>query len=200
VQELQAWVSGAPLPAGHPYGKIMALPTGTTSPQIWILGSSAYGAQLAAYFGLPYAFAYFFSDGAGVDEALSLYRKNYRPSERHPRPSATICVWALAAESEVEARRLATTRELWRTQFDKGLRLPFASPEAAQAHEYTPAEHAMIAKLRENALVGEPRQVTEKLVALARRLELEEVVINTWTFDPAARRRSYTLLAEAFGL
>lgn len=200
VQELQAWVSGAPLPAGHPYGKIMALPTGTTSPQIWILGSSAYGAQLAAYFGLPYAFAYFFSDGAGVDEALSLYRKNYRPSERHPRPSATICVWALAAESEVEARRLASTRELWRTQFDKGLRLPFASPEAAQAHDYTPAEHAMIAKLRENALVGEPRQVTEKLVALARRLELEEVVINTWTFDPAARRRSYTLLAEAFGL
>ena len=74
VQELQHWVSGVELPAGHPYRGIAALPRGNTSPQIWILGSSAYGAQLAAHFGLPYAFAYFFSDGAGVEEALSLYR------------------------------------------------------------------------------------------------------------------------------
>jgi luciferase family oxidoreductase group 1 len=200
VQELQAWVSGTPLPAGHPYARIMALPMGTTSPEIWILGSSAYGAQLAAYFGLPYAFAYFFSEGAGVDEALSLYRNNYRPSERHPRPNATICVWALAADSEREAQRLASTRELWRAGFDKGLRLPLASPETALAYDYTPAERAMIAKLRETALVGDARQVADKLGALARRLELDEIVINTWTFDPAARRRSYALLAEALGL
>jgi len=173
---------------------------GTSSPEIWILGSSAYGAQLAAYLGLPYAFAYFFSDGAGVDEALSLYRKNYRPSERHPKPYATICVWALAADSEGEAQRLATTREYWRSGFEKGLRLPLVSPETAQAHDYTAAEHAMIAKLRDNALVGDPRQVADKLRALARRLELEEIVINTWTFDPATRRHSYALLAEAFGL
>jgi luciferase family oxidoreductase group 1 len=199
VQELQHWVTGTALPADHPYAKIMALPMGTTSPQIWILGSSAYGAQLAAHFGLPYAFAYFFSDGAGVDEALSLYRKNYRPSERHPRPCATICVWALAADSEGEAQGLATTREYWRAGFEKGLRQPLVSPATAQAHEYTPAEHAMIAKLRENALVGDPRQVAEKLHALARRLQLEEIVINTWTFDPAARRHSYELLAQAFG-
>jgi luciferase family oxidoreductase group 1 len=200
VQDLQHWVTGTPLPAGHPYGKIMALPMGTTSPQIWILGSSAYGAQLAAYFGLPYAFAYFFSDGVGVDEALSLYRKNYRPSERHPKPCATICVWALAADSEGEAQRLATTREYWRAGFEKGLRQPLVSPETAQANEYTPAEHAMIAKLREAALVGDARQVAGKLHDLARRLELEEIVINTWTFDPAARRHSYALLAKAFGL
>jgi luciferase family oxidoreductase group 1 len=200
VQDLQHWVTGTPLPAGHPYGKIMALPMGTTSPQIWILGSSAYGAQLAAYFGLPYAFAYFFSDGAGVDEALTLYRKNYRPSELHPKPCATICVWALAADSEAEAQRVATTREYWRAGFEKGLRQPLVSPQMAQANEYTPAEHAMIAKLREAALVGDPRQVAGKLHDLARRLELEEIVINTWTFDPAARRHSYALLAEAFGL
>jgi len=200
VQELQHWVTGTALPAGHPYAKIMALPMGTTSPQIWILGSSAYGAQLAAHLGLPYAFAYFFSDGAGVDEALSLYRKNYRPSERHPKPCATICVWALAADSEGDAQRLATTREYWRAGFEKGLRQPLVSPETAQAHEYTPDEHAMIAKLRENALVGDPPQVADKLHTLARRLQLEEIVINTWTFDPAARRHSYALLAKAFGL
>jgi luciferase family oxidoreductase group 1 len=197
VQELQHWVSGTPLPAGHPYAKIMALPTSSSSPQIWILGSSAYGAQLAAYFGLPYAFAYFFSDGAGVDEALSLYRNNYRPSERHPQPCATICVWAVTADTEAEALRLATTREYWRAGFEKGVREPLVSPETAQAHAYTPAELAMIAKLRDTALVGDPRQVAEKLHALARRLGLDEIVINTWTFDPAARRHSYALLAQA---
>src|SRR6202451_793551 len=111
VQELQHWVSGTELPAGHPYRSIMALPTGATSPQLWILGSSAYGAQLAAHFGLPYAFAYFFSDGAGVEEALALYRRNYRPSERYPKHNTTICVWALAADTTSEARRLLTARD-----------------------------------------------------------------------------------------
>lgn len=200
VQELQHWVSGTALPAGHPYAKIMALPTSKTSPEIWILGSSAYGAQLAAYFGLPYAFAYFFSEGAGVEEALSLYRQNFRPSERHARPCATICVWALAAETEAEAQRLASTREYWRAGFDKGLREPLVSPATAQAHDYTLSERAMIAKLREKALVGDPRQVADKLQALARHLGLEEIVINTWTFDPAARRHSYALLAQVLDL
>jgi luciferase family oxidoreductase group 1 len=200
VQELQHWVSGIALPADHPYRNIMAFPTGDTSPQLWILGSSDYGAQLAAHFGLPYAYAYFFSEGAGVDSALALYRRNYRPSERYPRPQATICVWALAADTESEARYLLTTREYWRTGFEKGLRLPLESPEKAAAYAYTDAERMMIEKLRAAALVGSAAQVAEKLQALARRLALEEIVINTWTFDPQARRHSYALLAEAFGL
>jgi luciferase family oxidoreductase group 1 len=200
VQELQHWVSGIALPGDHPYRTIMAIPTGPTSPQLWILGSSAYGAQLAAHLGLPYAFAYFFSEGAGVEEALGLYRRNYRPTERYPQPRATICVWALAADSEDEARRLLTTRELWRVGFEKGLRLPMPSPEAAQAYDYTDAERAMIDKMRKVALVGTGAQVAEKLNALAARLELDEIVINTWSFDPLARRHSYSLLASALGL
>ena len=200
VQELQHWVSGIPLPVGHAYRNILAFPTGTTSPQLWILGSSAYGAQLAAHFGLPYAFAYFFSEGAGVDEALALYRRNYRPTERYPQPCATICVWALAADTEGEARRLLKTREYWRTGFEKGLRLPLASPEEAESYSYTDAERLMIDKLRSVALVGTGAQVSEKLNALAQRLELNEIVINTWTFDPRARRHSYSMLADAFGL
>ena len=163
VQELRLWVSGQPLPEGHPYRSIKALPLADTTPELWILGSSAYGAQLAAHFGLPYAFAYFFSDGAGVEEALSLYRRHYRPSERHPQPQATICVWALAADSAEEAGFLATTREYWRIGFDKGLRLPLASPEAASRHPYTPSEQSMIASLRANALVGTGAEVAEKL-------------------------------------
>ena len=200
VQELQHWVSGIELPEGHPYRSIAALPRGTTSPQIWILGSSAYGAQLAAHFGLPYAFAYFFSDGVGVEEALGLYRRNYRPSERYPKPNPTICVWALAAETEAEAKHLAMTREYWRAGFDKGLRLALVSPETAAAHPYTDAEQIMIQKLRERALVGSGAQVAEKLRALAQQLTLDEIVINTWTFDPAARQRSYSVLASALAL
>jgi luciferase family oxidoreductase group 1 len=200
VQELQHWVSGIALPADHPYRNIMAFPTGATSPQLWILGSSDYGAQLAAHFGLPYAYAYFFSEGVGVDSALALYRRNYRPSERYPRPQATICVWALAADTESEARRLLQTREYWRMGFEKGLRLPLESPEKAAAYAYTDAERAVIEKLRAAALVGTAAQVSEKLRALAGRLALDEIVINTWTFDAQARRHSYSRLAEAFDL
>jgi len=200
VQELQLWVSGLALPKGHPYASIAALPMSSTSPQLWILGSSNYGAQLAAHFGLPYAYAYFFSEGAGVDEALDLYRRNYRPSERYPMPHATICVWALAADTEGEARRLLMTREYWRAGFEKGLRLPLASPEEAAAHAYTDAERIMIDKLRAAALVGTPAQVSGQLLELGGRLGLEEMVINTWTFAAEARRRSYELLAQQFGL
>jgi len=200
VYELQSWVSGAALPDDHPFRAIAAHPQGPTSPELWILGSSDYGARLAAHFGLPYAFAYFFSDGAGVDEALLLYRRNYRPSERYPQPVATICVWALAADTEAEARRLFTTREYWRVGFEQGLRNALVSPEEAMAHPYTESERMRIDELRRKAFVGTAEQVAAGLTALAQRLDLGELVVNTWTFDPAARRRSYELLAAAFGL
>jgi alkanesulfonate monooxygenase SsuD/methylene tetrahydromethanopterin reductase-like flavin-dependent oxidoreductase (luciferase family) len=149
---------------------------------------------------LPYSFAHFFRDGAGAEEALGLYRRNYRPSERHPEPQPTICVWALAADSEAEARRLLTAREHWRVGFEKGVREPLISPAAAAVQPYTQSERLMIERLRDAAIAGTAPQVAERLLALARRLQLEEIVINTWTFDPAARRHSYALLAAAFGL
>jgi luciferase family oxidoreductase group 1 len=200
VHELQSWVAGTPLPDDHPFHSIAAHPQGPTSPEIWILGSSDYGARLAAHFGLPYAFAYFFSDGEGVEAALSLYRRNYRPSARYPLPIATICVWALAADTEAEARRLLMTREYWRVGFEKGVRNPLVSPEYAAAHPYTAAERARIDALRSRAFVGTAQQVAASLTALAQQLELHEIVINTWTYDPIARRHSYELLAAAFGL
>lgn len=200
VQELEHWVSNRPLPGTHPFHAITAHPVGETRPQIWILGSSAYGAQVAAFLGLPYAFAYFFNDGAGVEEALAQYREGFRPSAGLDRPQATICVWALAAGSTAQARRLATSREHWRIEFEKGVRAPLVSPEEAAAYPYTPAERSRIERLRAEALVGTASEVASRLRALGARLELEEMIINTWTFDPEARRRSYALLAEAFGL
>jgi luciferase family oxidoreductase group 1 len=200
VLELQAWVSGVPLPEGHPFHAVKAHPLGPTRPELWILGSSDYGAQLAAHFGLPYAFAYFFSEGRGVEQALDLYRRNYRPSPHCPRPQATICVFALAADTEAEARRLLMTREFWRIGFERGIRKPLVTPEEAAAYPYTDAERATIESLRRKALVGTAEQVTTRLAELARRLDLAELVVVTWTHDPAARHRSYQLLAESFRL
>ena len=195
VRDLQAWLSGAPLEEGHPFGAIVAQPTGPSTPEIWILGSSDYGAQLAAYFGLPYAFAYFFTDGKGVEAALDLYRRNYRPSARHPRPQATICVWALAADTEAEARRLLQTREYWRIGFEQGLRKPLVTPEEAATFPYNDAQRATIEKLRQRAFVGTGEQVASRLEELAARLALDELVVVTWTYELAPRMRSYELLA-----
>jgi luciferase family oxidoreductase group 1 len=84
VRDLHAWTS-----LGTHAG-ITAHPLGPHAPEIWILGSSDYGAQLAAHFGLPYAFAYFFTDGQGAELAMALYRQRFQPSERHPLPQATL--------------------------------------------------------------------------------------------------------------
>jgi len=200
VIDLQAWLAGVPLQEGHPYRAIKAHPLGPTKPEVWILGSSDYGAQLAAHFGLPYAFAYFFTDGRGAEEALELYRLNYRPSVDHPHPKATICVWALAADTEAEARRLLQTRELWRVGFEKGLRTPLVSPEEAAAYPYTDAERSVVERLRNKAFVGTGEQVAEKLNEIAKRFELDELVVVTWTYDTASRHRSYELLAKEFRL
>ena len=199
VQELQHWVSGKPLPEGHPFRTVVAQPTGPTSPELWILGSSEYGAQLAAYFGLPYAFAYFFSEGTGVEQALDLYRKNYRPSEINPRPIATICVWALAADTEQEALHQFKTRERAIIDRRQGARLPLLPPDEAE-RPYSPAEIATGDKLRRKAIVGSTEQVAARLKELAKNLQLDELVVVTWTYDPAPRHRSYELLAKAFAL
>jgi luciferase family oxidoreductase group 1 len=199
VQELQHWVSGTPLPDAHPFARIVAHPTGPSSPKLWILGSSEYGAQLAAYFGLPYAFAYFFSEGTGAEQALELYRRNYRPSETNPRPISTICVWALAADTEEEALHQFKTRERAIIDRRQGIRLPLMRPEEAE-RSYSVAEMATAEKLRRKAMVGSIEHVAMRLKALAKSLELDELVIVTWTYDPAPRHRSYELLAQAFGL
>lgn len=200
VYELQAWVSGTPLDPRHPFHMIKAHPTGPTSPEIWILGSSDYGAQLAAHFGLPYAFAYFFTDGHGCEQAMELYRRNYKPSERFPKPQATICVWALAADTEAEARHLATSREHSRILRDVGIRDALVPPDEAAAYPYDAAQRARIESMRRRAFVGTADEVKAKLIDLASSLGLEELVVVTWTYDPAPRHRSYELLASAFGL
>ena len=202
VLDLQSWVSGTALPNGHAFKEIKAHPLGPTSPELWILGSSDYGAQLAAYLGLPYAYAYFFTEGRGTEQALELYRRLYRPSARYPVPQATICVWALAADTEAAARRLLMTREHWRVGFEKGLPTPLVTPQdAAAAYAvYTDTERTTVESVRSKAIVGTASQVATRLQELAAKFALDEIVINTWTHDPAMRHRSYGLIAKEFGL
>lgn len=200
IRDLQCWLAGTALPENHPYRAIRAHPQGPTQPQMWILGSSDYGAQLAAHFGLPYAYAYFFSDGRGAEEALALYRRLYRPSPAHPVPRATICVWALAADSEEEARFQLHTREHWRVGFEQGLRHALLPPAEAGAQRYAAHEQEIVDRLRAKAIVGTGAQVGARLRAIAGELDLDEMAIVTWTYDPAPRHRSYEILAGEFGL
>jgi luciferase family oxidoreductase group 1 len=194
VRDLQAWTS-QPEHQG-----IVAHPRGPHAPEIWILGSSNYGAQLAAHFGLPYAYAYFFVDGQGADEALALYRRLYRPSERHPEPQATVCVWALVAETHEEATHHALGRERWRVDRARGALGPLQAPDVIAARGFTAEEWPTVEDMRRKAFVGTAAQVGAQLRALGKELQLDEIVINTWAHDPQVRRKSYALLANEFGL
>lgn len=198
LRDLQAWVTGGTLPEDHPFRTIAAHPRGTGAPEVWVLGSSDYGARVAAHFGLPYCFAHFITDGRGAAQALDIYRQTYRPSAAHPEPTATVCVWALAAETEAEAERLFTTRQRWRLARDRGLLGPLRPPE--ELGTLTGAEREQAEGMRRNALVGSVEAVAGRLRDLAASLDVDELVILTWAYDETARRGSYELLARAFSL
>lgn len=203
VLELQAWLDeangGDGLPSGHPGHGIHAYPHGPTAPALWMLGSSNYGAQLAAHYGLPYAFAYFITDGQGAAEALEIYRSMFRPSAALSAPQATLCVWALAADTEAEARHLFQSRARFKLDRHTGRLGPLMAPDDA-ARGLSPAQEAQRETIGANALVGSSAQVADQLHRLAAAHEVDELVVITWTHDPEARRRSYTLLAQQFEL
>lgn len=202
VLDLQAWVSGRAHQGllAHPRPPLDQVGQPERSPQLWMLGSSDYGARLAAHFGLPYAFAYFFMDGQGVEQALHLYRSLYQPSARHPRPQATICIWALVDDDEAAARHHALSRERWRLDRARGRLGPLRAPDVIAREGFRPEELDSLAAMRRSAFVGSAAQVGARLRALAAELELDELVVNTWAWDPAVRRRSYRLLAREFDL
>jgi len=200
IQDLMSWLTGQPMPPGHPFQGVMAHPAGDTIPEIWVLGSSDYGAQVAAHFGLPYSFAWFFTDGRGAAEALALYRQHYRPSARHPKPLAGICVWALAAATETAAQHHFTARAVWRVLRDRNMLMPLPSPEEAGSFDLTDLERARVAQMRKTAFVGAPDLVKKRIDELAGSLAVDEVAVVTWAHDTEAQRNSFTLLARQYGL
>jgi luciferase family oxidoreductase group 1 len=198
VADLIGWLAGA-LPDGHPFAAVKAQPAGPTLPEIWVLGSSGDSAQLAAHFGLNFAHAHFISVRGGA-EACAFYRENFRPSALAEQPRVALAAFALAADTDAAAQRLALSRDLWRLRLDQGLLGPVPSVAEAEAHAFTDFERARVERNRQRQIVGAPEAVKARLEALAAEHGADELVVVSICHDPAARRRSYELLAAAFAL
>jgi luciferase family oxidoreductase group 1 len=197
-QELMLWKTGA-FPEDHPFRAIRVMPEDVAVPPVWLLGSGEYSAELAGRVGLGFAFAHHFAS-LGAAEAIGLYRASFRPSPWLERPHAILATAVVCAASDAEAERLAASTDLGhirRMRHDHG---PLASPEEALAYAYTPAEEAARLANRERVFVGAPGTVRDRLGSFARAVRADEIMVTTAIFDHAARRRSYQLLAEAFGL
>ena len=186
-------------PEGHPFRSVHAMPREVPLPPIWLLGSSGYSAQLAALVGAGFAFAHHFSDYDAV-AAMTSYREQFRPSAARETPYAILGCAAVCADTDAEAERLAATIDLNFVRRRRGEYLPLASPEEAAAFAYSPAERALIAHNRARLLVGSKTTVRERIAALIAATRADEVMVTTMLYDHAARRRSYELLAQAFGI
>jgi luciferase family oxidoreductase group 1 len=199
VRDLIAWVHNEPLVDRHPFAAVKAFPQGATAPEVWILGSSDYGAQVAALFGLPYCYAWFFSDGAGGQRAIDLYKRTYRPSERHPEPRSALCVWALAADTAEKAQYHFTSRALNRINRDKNILGPLLPPDEAAQAPLADFERAKMEQFRKDSFVGTGPEVAARITELKERVGVDEMAVVTWTHDEQVRRDSYTELAKAYG-
>jgi luciferase family oxidoreductase group 1 len=198
VRDLLAWVHGEPLVERHPFAAVKAFPQGPTAPEVWILGSSDYGAQVAALFGLPYSYAWFFGDPATGQHAIELYKRTYRPSARHPEARSGLCVWALAGETMEEAQYHFTSRALSRFNRDRGVLEPLKAPDAAAA-ELAKFDQERVERFRQRSFVGTGPEVAARIEALRKEIGVDEMAVVTWTYDEEVRRASYGYLARAMG-
>jgi luciferase family oxidoreductase group 1 len=183
----------------HPLRTVHAVPADVALPPIWLLGSSGYSAELAAAVGMGFAFAHHFAEHDAASAMLS-YRAHFKPSETLPEPSAILAVAVIAADSDAEAERIATSADLNFVRRAKGEYLPLASPAEAAAYPYTPIDRDRIARHRERLIVGGMDSVKRRLLSLIEATQADELMVTTMAFDHAARRHSYELLAAAFAL
>jgi len=181
----------------RPDRPIQAVPgTGTNVP-IWILGSSLYGAQLAAELGLPYAFASHFAPDALAD-ALAVYRQRFKPSDRLERPYVMVGANVIAADTDAEAKRLFTSAQQSFANLLRGTRGKLPPPIDDIETYWTPLEKAQASRMLACSFVGSPDTVREGLGRFVADTEADEVIVAAAIYDHGARLRSYELLAEAF--
>jgi luciferase family oxidoreductase group 1 len=198
IADLIGFLRGS-MPAEHPFARVQAQPQGPGAPELWLLGSSDQSAAYAAHFGCAFSFAHFISDQGGP-AIMAAYREMFQPSPWLAAAQGSVGVFVLCAEREVEARRLAASRDLWRLRLDQGILGPIPPVAEAEAYPYTREDRLRIAFHRRRQVVGAPEQVREQLLALAAAYGVQELVIVSICYDFAARLRSYELLAEVFGL
>ncbi|MCO5130673.1 MAG: LLM class flavin-dependent oxidoreductase [Xanthobacteraceae bacterium] len=191
VLELQAFLDDA-----EPGQRIQAVPAAGTHVPLWILGSSTYGAQVAAEFGLPYAFASHFAP-AQLMQALEIYRARFKPSEQLAKPHAMVGVNIVAADTDAEARHLATTQQMSFTNIFRGAR-GLSKPPIDDIESYwTPMEKAQVATMLGCSIVGGPEAVRAGAADLIRQTAADELIVVSDIFDHHERLHSYDLIAQA---
>ena len=191
VLELRHYL-GDPEP-GQP---TIATPGAGAKVPLWILGSSLYGAQLAAMLGLPYAFASHFAPEALLP-ALEVYRSTFKPSTQLAEPYAMVAAGVICAETDERARFLAGSSALSFLRLRQGRPGQVPSPEEAAAYSYSDLEQAFIADRQATQLIGAPDTVRSGLTELLKRTEADELMLTTQTYSPADRLRSFELVAQA---
>jgi len=194
VLELQAFLA----PAG-PDQRIVAVPAAGTEVPLWILGSSNFGAMLAAELGLPYAFASHFAPDLLLP-ALEIYKSRFKPSEQLDRPYAMVGVNVIAAETDAEATRLATTQQMSFADIFKGAR-GLSKPPIDDIETYWgPMERAQAKQMLARSIVGSPATVRAGLDALVKETGADELILVSDVYDHSARLRSVELIAESWGI
>ena len=186
-------------PEGHPFRNVRAMPADVALPPVWLLGSSGYSAELAAATGMGFAFAHHFAEH-DAESAMLSYREHFKPSATLPEPYAILAIAVIAAESDAEAERIAASAYLQYVRRSKGEYLPLASPEEAAAYPYTPIDRDRIARHRERLVVGGGDTVERAIGPLIEATRADELMITTMTYSHTARRHSYEILADAFGI
>jgi luciferase family oxidoreductase group 1 len=194
VLELQAFLAPA-----APGQRIQAVPAAGTEVPLWILGSSHFGAMLAAELGLPYAFASHFAPDHLI-AALEIYRERFKPSEQLDHPHAIVGVNIIAAESDDEARRLATTQQMSFTNIFRGAR-GLSQPPIDDIETYwTPMEKAQVKRMLARSIVGSSDTVRKGIAALVEETQADELIVVSDVYEHVQRLRSFELIAEAAGL
>ena len=193
VVELQLWLG--PMKEGQ---RIEAVPGSNSNVPLWILGSSLFGAQLAAELGLPYGFASHFAPQA-LDEALALYRARFKPNEKMQKPYALIGVNIIAAESDDEARYLATSQQMSFANLVRGERKLTQPPIDDIDTYWTPQEKARAAAMLDVAIIGSRETVRRGIDKLLARTGADELMIVSDMYDPEKRQRSFGIIAEVMG-
>lgn len=197
IGELLAFSNGE-FPDEHPFRSVGVTPEGVHLPPIWMLGSSGGSARLAGQIGAGYAFAGHFSSTPGAP-AIRAYREAFEPSDEFPEPQVILALSVICAETAAEARELSSSIEVLFQRLRTGETGPVPSPDEARAAGWDPAA-APRGPMAELLIAGTPDDVRERIMTAAREADADEVMVMTIVHDPAARLRSYELLADAFEL
>ncbi|MEZ4460520.1 MAG: LLM class flavin-dependent oxidoreductase [bacterium] len=194
VLELQAYLG--PVQPGQ---RIEAVPGSNTNIPLWILGSSLFGAQLAAELGLPYAFASHFAPQA-LHEALRIYRERFKPSEQLEKPHAMVAVNIIAADTDDEAEYLSTSQKIMFTNMLRGKRGLFPAPIDDIDSYWSPMEKIQASSMLACSIVGGPETVEKGLRKLLAETHADELIMASNIFDQNKRLRSLEIVAQAASL